>query len=140
VPFFHYQRHRVYAVGASMGAQEVLLLVARHPQLLAGAIAFDPAVDLTDRYHQFRHLPDGDKLQAIARLEIGGTPAQLPEAYRLRSPTSYVRQIAFSGVPLQLWWSTADEVILDQATQAGGFYERGATPSRTPPSASSRPL
>jgi dipeptidyl aminopeptidase/acylaminoacyl peptidase len=123
VPFFHYQRGRVYAVGASMGAQEVLLLVAEHPKLLAGAIAFDPAVDLTNRYYEFARLPDGDRLQAIARLEIGGTPMQLPGAYRLRSPTNYVRQIALSRVPLELWWSTADEVIVNQATQAGGFYD-----------------
>jgi len=124
VPFFHYESGHVYAIGASMGAQEVLLLVAEHPRLLAGAIAFDPAVDLANRYYEFAHLRGGDKLQAIARLEVGGTPRQVPDAYRLRSPTSYVRQIALSGVPLELWWSTADQVIVNQATQAGGFYER----------------
>jgi pimeloyl-ACP methyl ester carboxylesterase len=124
VAFFQYRRHHVYAVGASMGAQEVLLLVATHPHLLAGAIAFDPAVDLANRYYEFAQLDGGSRLQAIARLEVGGTPSQNPQAYRLRSPSSYVRKIAFSNIPLELWWSTADEVIVNQATQAGGFYHR----------------
>src|SRR5207237_1412341 len=33
---------RVFAVGGSMGGQEVLLLAARYPHLLAGVAAFDP--------------------------------------------------------------------------------------------------
>jgi poly(3-hydroxybutyrate) depolymerase len=124
VPFFHYQRHQVYAVGASMGAQEVLLLVAKHPQLLAGAIAFDPAVNLINRYYQFARLKSGSQLQATARLEVGGTPSQYPNAYRLRSPTSYTHQIAYANVPLQLWWSTKDQVITNQASQTGRFYHQ----------------
>jgi poly(3-hydroxybutyrate) depolymerase len=124
VPFFHYQAHHVYAVGASMGAQEVLLLLAKHPQLLAGAIAFDPALNLANRYYQFPKLRGGSKLQAYARLEVGGAPGQDPAAYRLRSPSSYIHQIANSDVPLELWWSTKDQVILDQASQAGRFYQQ----------------
>ena len=36
-----------------MGGQETLLLVARHPHLLAGAAAFDPATDMARRYRDF---------------------------------------------------------------------------------------
>jgi hypothetical protein len=122
VPWFHYLRRRVYAVGASMGGQEVLLLLAHAPRLLAGAIAFDPAVDLAERYYAFPDLSFGLQDQRRCRLEVGGTPRQVPRAYAVRSPITYVRRIARSGVPLELWWSTHDRVIVDQASQAGRFY------------------
>lgn len=123
VPDFHYLRDRVYAVGDSMGAQEVLLLLAKHPHLLAGAIAFDPPVDMADRYYAFPALKYGRSTQTRARIEIGGTPDQVPDAYAERSPIDYVRQIAFSGVPLELWWSVDDRVIVDQSAQAGRLYQ-----------------
>jgi pimeloyl-ACP methyl ester carboxylesterase len=112
-------RSRIYAMGGSMGGQETLLLVARHPHLLAGAAAFDPATDMARRYADFEDLPDGPTLQALARDEIGGTPEQVPRAYAVRSPDHYIRQIAASGVPLQLFWSADDRVIADQKEEAG---------------------
>jgi dipeptidyl aminopeptidase/acylaminoacyl peptidase len=110
---------RIYAIGGSMGGQETLLLVARHPHLLAGAAAFDPATDMTRRYDDFAALPDGATLQALAREEIGGTPGQVPQAYALRSPDHYVNQLADSGVPLQLYWSSVDRIIADQKLETG---------------------
>jgi alpha-beta hydrolase superfamily lysophospholipase len=123
VPGFHYLRRRVYAVGASMGGQEVLLLLARDPGLLAGVIAFDPATDLANRYYEFPDISFGRQDQQRARIEVGGTPRQLPQAYRVRSPITYVRRIALSHVPLQVWWSIRDQVIVNQAQQAGRFYQ-----------------
>jgi pimeloyl-ACP methyl ester carboxylesterase len=105
---------RIYAVGGSMGGQETLLLLAEHPHLLAGAVAFDPATDMRRRYYDFAGLKYGRQLQQLAREEIGGTPAQEPLAYELRSPDHYVEQITSSGVPLQLYWSARDRVIVDQ--------------------------
>jgi pimeloyl-ACP methyl ester carboxylesterase len=105
---------RIYAFGGSMGGQETLLLLAEHPHLLAGAAAFDPATDMRRRYYDFASLPDGRLLQQLAREEIGGTPAQDPLAYEQRSPDHYVEQIAGAGVPLQLFWSSRDRVIVDQ--------------------------
>jgi poly(3-hydroxybutyrate) depolymerase len=122
VPWFHYRRRHVYAVGASMGAQEALLLLAHAPRLLRGVIAFDPAVNLADRYYAFPHIRFGALDQERCRIEVGGTPSQVPEAYRLRSPSTYARQIARSDVPLELWWSLRDRVIQNQADQAGRFY------------------
>jgi hypothetical protein len=115
---------RVYAFGGSMGGQETLLLVARHPHLLAGAAAFDPATDMRRRYYDFAHLKGGAVLQALAREEIGGTPAQVPRLYAERSPDTYVRPIAFSGVPLQLYWSKGDRVITDQVVETGSLADR----------------
>jgi pimeloyl-ACP methyl ester carboxylesterase len=110
-------RHRIYAVGGSMGGQETLLLAGRYPHLLAGAAAFDPATDMARRYRDFASLPGGRHLQALARHEIGGTPAQVPRAYAVRSPDHYERAIARSGVPLQLYWSSADRIIRDQSLE-----------------------
>ncbi len=107
-------RRRIYAFGGSMGGQETLLLLARHPHLLAGAVAFDPATDMARRYRDFAALPNGATLQRLARKEIGGTPGQVPQAYAQRSPDHYVERIAASGVPLQLYWSSRDRVIRDQ--------------------------
>lgn len=124
VPYFRYVPGRVYAVGASMGGQEALLLEAKRPHLLAGTIAFDPAVNLANRYHELSDIPFGRWAQAKARIEVGGTPSQVPKKYKLRSPTHSARQIAFAGVPTQLWWSTHDQVIINQAKQTGRFFDR----------------
>lgn len=137
LPWLHVDRSRIYAVGGSMGGQEVLLLVARDPRLLAGAIAFDPVTDLARQYEEYPRLrcdracvarlgePLGRKLQHDARLEIGGTPATRPLAYANRSPLHFARQIADSGVPIELWWSTSDLVVQDQQTlQSGPFFAR----------------
>ena len=112
-------RHRIYAFGGSMGGQETLLLAALHPRLLAGAAAFDPATDMRRRYYDFASIPNGATLQALARTEIGGTPSQVPGAYARRSPDHYVRQLAESQVPLQLYWSFDDRVIADQRVETG---------------------
>jgi len=115
---------KIYAIGGSMGGQETLLLVARRPHLLAGAVAFDPATDMRLRYYDFADLKHGRELQHLARVEIGGTPRQDPRAYELRSPDHYVRRLAFSGVPLQLYWSRRDRVISDQIVETGALAER----------------
>lgn len=114
-------RRRIYAIGGSMGGQETLLLLARFPHLLAGAAAFDPATDMARRYRDFASLPDGRALQALARREVGGTPATDPRAYAARSPDHFLRRLAFSGVPLQLFWSRADRIISDQVSETGAL-------------------
>jgi len=117
-------RSRIYAMGGSMGGQEVLLLVATHPRLLAGAAAFDPDTDMARRYRDFASLKHGRELQRLARIEIGGTPEQVPRAYAQRSPDHFARAIAESQVPLQLYWSTRDRVIRDQRLETGALAGR----------------
>ena len=107
LPWVRINRRRIYAFGGSMGGQETLLVVARRPRWLAGAAAFDSPTDMPRRYRDFPLLPNGKAVQALARREIGGTPDTNPVGYALRSPIAWARRIAFSGVPLQLWWSTA---------------------------------
>jgi poly(3-hydroxybutyrate) depolymerase len=122
LPWLRIDRHRVYAFGGSMGGQETLLLVARHPHLLAGAAAFDAPTNMAARYRAFVGQPLGASLQTLARREIGGTPQTDPRGYALRSPLDWARKIAYSGVPLQIWWSTRDRIVTDQRNESGLLY------------------
>jgi dipeptidyl aminopeptidase/acylaminoacyl peptidase len=135
LPWVKIDRSRIYAFGGSMGGQETLLLLARHPKLLAGAAVFDA---VTDFARQYRRFPDlrcskgcrktwngslGRSLQQLARQELGGSPRKSPWAYRTRSPITYAGAIAHACVPLQLWWSTKDKIVLDQQHQSAKLFE-----------------
>ena len=122
LPWLHVDRHRIYAFGGSMGGQETLLLTARFPHLLAGAASFDAPTNMAARYHAFVHLRLGSELQQLARVEIGGTPRTDPHGYAVRSPLDWARRIAFSGVPLQIWWSTRDRTVTDEQGESGLLY------------------
>ena len=123
IPWLRVDPSRIYAVGGSMGGQETLLLTALHPRLLAGAAALDSATDLAARYRAFAQLADGALLQHLARVEVGGTPATAPRAYTARSPIHYARQLAFSGVPLHIWWSLRDRIVVDQQRESGRLFK-----------------
>jgi pimeloyl-ACP methyl ester carboxylesterase len=134
-PWLRLDHDRVYALGSSMGGQETALLVARHPGLLAGAAAMDSVTDLTRRYDQLLTVPCDKKclkkwgkpygfiLQAAMRREVGGTPTGNPLEYALRSPLSQARSIARSGVPLQIWWSSQDKIVVDQKHQSARLFQ-----------------
>jgi pimeloyl-ACP methyl ester carboxylesterase len=134
LPWVHVDRNEIYAFGGSMGGQESLLLLARHPRLLAGVAAFDAVTDLARQYRSLRLLacgggcrrawdgPLGTSLQQLVRAEVGGTPWTHPGAYALRSPIADARRIAASCVPLQLWWSDKDRVVLHQEEQSGRLF------------------
>jgi poly(3-hydroxybutyrate) depolymerase len=124
VPWLRIDSRRIYAVGGSMGGQETLLLVARYPHLLAGAVSFDAPTDLARRYAQFAVLSNCDFLRGLMRIEIGGPPDELADSYEERSPLHFAEEIASSGVPLQIWWSTRDELVVDQRSQSGLLYAR----------------
>lgn len=136
LPWLRIDHQQIYAVGGSMGGQETLLLLARYPKLLAGAVVFDAVVDLRLQYRRFRHLgcnracrrrwtePLGRGLRELARHEIGGAPKKRPMAYRVRSPLTYVRSIAYSCVPLQIWWSNSDRVVTAPERQSERLFRR----------------
>jgi pimeloyl-ACP methyl ester carboxylesterase len=131
LPWLRVDSARVYAVGGSMGGQETLLLVARHPEVLAGAAAIDSVTDFALQYRNYPRLgcneqclsmlgrPLGSVLQDLARHEVGGTPASAPEAFAARSPLSQATAIAASCVPLQIWWSRVDDIAVDSKLQSG---------------------
>lgn len=122
LPWLRVDRKRIYAVGSSMGGQETLLLVARYPNMLAGAVALDSATDMAARYRAFSQLQGGANLQSLARQEIGGTPRTAPRAYADRSPITFAADIGRSGVPLQIWWSTRDRIVRNQNRESGRMF------------------
>jgi poly(3-hydroxybutyrate) depolymerase len=122
LPWLRIDGARVYAVGGSMGGQETLLLLGQNPRLLAGAVAFDSVTNFLRRYNDFGRTARTRGLQPLARLEVGGTPTTNPTGYVLRSPTHWLDPIARSGVRLQVWWSLADEIVVDQIHQSAHFF------------------
>jgi dipeptidyl aminopeptidase/acylaminoacyl peptidase len=122
LPWVRIDRDRIFALGSSMGGQETLLLVARHPELLAGAAAMDSVTDMTRRHGQLHLSQVSALLQSNMETEVGGTPAEVPGAYAARSPLSQAHLIARSDVPLQIWWSTKDRIVIDQRHQSGTLF------------------
>jgi pimeloyl-ACP methyl ester carboxylesterase len=122
LPWLRIDRSRIYAIGGSMGGQETLLLLAQHPHLLVGAVSFDAPTNMATRYTAFQQLKGGRALQALARLEFGSIPRVNHEAWADRSPLFYSRELAFSHVPLQIWWSRRDQIVVNQADQSGLLY------------------
>jgi len=94
----------------------------------------DSVTDLTRRYHQLPGVPCDAKcmkrwgkpyglvLQAAMRNEVGGAPSDSPERYAARSASAYARTIASSGVPLQIWWSSRDLIVVDQKHQSWALF------------------
>jgi pimeloyl-ACP methyl ester carboxylesterase len=135
LPWLRLDSTRIYALGSSMGGQETLLLVARHPELLAGAAALDSVTDLARRHAQLPQLPCaqscverwgkpyGAVLQSTLAREVGGSPQEAQDDYAARSGLSQARTIAGSGVPLQIWWSTEDRIVWDQEHQSQALYD-----------------
>ena len=93
---------------------------------------FNNAV-LVDFAHQYRQFPRlacnaacrgrlgttlGSALQRLARMEVGGDPLAAAPAFAARSPLSYARAIARACVPLQIWWSRSDRIVVDPDRQS----------------------
>jgi hypothetical protein len=77
LPWLRIAPHRVYAVGG-LGSQEILLLVAEYPRLLAGAVSFDAPTNMAARYAAFAQLRDGLGLQVV---RVVGTWRQTAELH-----------------------------------------------------------
>jgi hypothetical protein len=89
---------------------------------LAAAAALDSATNMAARYRALPLIAGGTWTQLLLRIEVGGIPEVVPRAYAARSPITYARRIAFSGVPLHIWWSRRDRIVLDQSQESGRLY------------------
>jgi poly(3-hydroxybutyrate) depolymerase len=124
LPGVHVDRERLYSVGVSMGGQEALLALAFHPEHWAAGLCVDGVADLAARYREFA-LVDRLDVRPLMRAEVGGSPDLAPFAYAVRSPITFTRTLATSGVPLAIWWSAEDQLVINQATtQTGSLYGR----------------
>ncbi|HEY6102245.1 MAG TPA: alpha/beta fold hydrolase [bacterium] len=79
---------RVILAGASWGGYLTLLGLGRHPELWSLGIAAVPVADALAAYED-----EMEPLKAYDRALFGGTPEAIPEAYRVRSPITYVDQV-----------------------------------------------
>ena len=123
--WLRWDRERVYAAGFSMGGQESLLALARRPDLFAAVAVADSVTDFYRRWYEFPLSPLTRAEQAKATRELGGTPAQVGWLYQRRSPLQFARTVAFSGVPLQIWWNPREDTVVHQATtQSAAFVRR----------------
>ena len=125
VPWVRIDRRRVYAVGPSMGGEEALVLAAEHPDRIAAAASIDGLADLGTRFYEMPcSRRTGRCVLHDMAVECGGTPAQRPLDYALRSPLSYAANLSFDRVPIELWWSRRDQVVVDQASHQSGLLYR----------------
>lgn len=123
LPWLRIDPQRIFAVGGSMGGEETLLLLARYPRLLAGAVAVDALADFARQYRNWNDSAGATK-RKLARREVGGTPSTAAAAYAARSPLAFARTIASSGVPLQIWWTRTDRVVVESPLQSGLLVKR----------------
>jgi poly(3-hydroxybutyrate) depolymerase len=87
LPWLRIDPQRIYAVGGSMGGEETLLLLARYPRLLAGAVVVDPLVDFARQYRNWNDSAGAAK-RKLARREVGGTPSSNPGCSRVFSSSA----------------------------------------------------
>jgi hypothetical protein len=124
LPWLRWDRDRVYAAGFSMGAQESLLMLARRPDVFAAVSVADSVTDFVRRWYEFPLSPLTRAEQAKATRELGGVPARVGWLYRRRSPSTFARTIAFSRVPVQLWWNPREDIVVHQETTQSGRFAR----------------
>ena len=92
---------RIYIVGGSGGGHITLLMLGRHPELFAAGAAFCPISDLA-RWHadSLEDHPGRGKCYAeMMEKSCGGTPAERPWEYALRSPLTWLGRARDAGVP-----------------------------------------
>lgn len=79
---------RIVLSGGSWGGYLTLLGLGRHPDLWSLGIAYVPVADVVVGYED-----EMNHLKAYDRALFGGSPDQIPEAYALRSPITYVDRV-----------------------------------------------
>lgn len=118
---------RVYTCGLSMGGQEALVLAGKHPDDIAGVVAFNPIVDLAAWHEELAtsavpEIREYDTARRIAN-EVGGLPSQVPEAYTERGALRHAEGL--SRVPTLVLWTEQDLIVPRQVTHhALALYRR----------------
>jgi dipeptidyl aminopeptidase/acylaminoacyl peptidase len=102
-----------------MGGLEALVAAGSNPDLFAAVVAFNPIIDLA-AWQKALASTDVNELRSFGTAEriveeVGVHPAESPESYSERSATSYLDGLC--RVPTMLFWSAADLVVPQQATE-----------------------
>ncbi len=133
---FPVDERRVYTCGLSMGGHEALVLAGRYPEKVAGAVAFNPIVDLGAWQYDLVHSKSEEIRsygtgQRIAN-EVGGQPEDALELYAERNAMTYADKLA--QVPICLFWSERDLVVPRQITHhAYALYQKVKSAGVTSP-------
>ncbi len=90
---------RVYLVAHSAGGLTALPLLARFPDIFAGAVIYWSPTDLAGWYQENIQAQEYDRARNI-RMEVGGTPDEVPYNYARRSPITFATNL--THVPLAL--------------------------------------
>ncbi|MCE4026257.1 alpha/beta fold hydrolase [Microbacterium sp. Au-Mic1] len=106
--------------GLSMGGLEALVLAGQHPDELAAVWAVNPIVDLAAWHDDIAQHRTSSNLWTMGahetiEEEVGGTPDRDPHQYRVRSASTYLKELSRTDV--RLTWSPADTIIPEQATK-----------------------
>jgi dipeptidyl aminopeptidase/acylaminoacyl peptidase len=79
---------RVVLAGWSWGGYVTLLGIGRHPERFVSAIAGVPVADYVSAYED-----ENPMLKALDRALLGGSPSDVPDLYRERSPITYAEAV-----------------------------------------------
>ncbi len=120
LPWLRLNRRYVYVVGFSMGGTEALDLAAHYPRRLAAVVSIDGVADLAAHYEAVKNTPGHAAVRRALVRALGGTPLTRPLVYRRRSPLTYAAALAHDGLPIQIWWSTRDQTVIDQPSRQSG--------------------
>ncbi len=96
---YNVDSRRVYLVAHSAGGLTALPLLARFPDLFAGAVVYWSPTDLARWYEENMQAREYDRARNI-RTEVGGTPDDVPYNYARRSPLTFASNL--THVPLAL--------------------------------------
>ncbi len=80
---------RLILAGGSWGGYLTLLGLGRHPERWSLGIAIVPVADYVAAYED-----EMEPLKAFDKALFGGTPEEIPEIYRERSPITYVERVS----------------------------------------------
>ena len=97
---------RVFLLGASGGGHAALLTAVRSPDRWRGIAVWCPVSDLTE-WHTF--FGRGNSYAAELEHCLGGSPDELPERYRKRSPVNYAKTL--SRLPLSIHQGDRKSVV-----------------------------
>lgn len=122
-------RERVFVIGFSGGGMMSLLMAGRHPDRIAGAVAWVPVHDLR-LWHRYNasFIPPRDYARHIERFS-GGDPSRSERAREKagrRSPSTYLDRARRAGVPIYIGHGVDDTLVLP--THAARAFNQLADP------------
>ena len=128
---------RVFVIGFSGGGMMSLLLAGRHPELLAGAVAWVPVHDLVKWYGYTSQKRPQPRYPGHIRASCGGDPSAdsgARERCTYRSPRTHLHAARDADLPVYIGHGLGDQDVRpDHAVRA--FNQLAAPGDRIPPSA-----